>query len=239
MTLLHISDTHTLHEQIPNTVLALADVIVHSGDTTHGFDDRKNMETEHNKKKFIEFLEWFSSTTKKETRKILSPGNHDLFIARKTKEARKLCESYGVELLIEESTEVGGKLLYASPYVPTFGEWVFMKSRGNIHKAWQKIPEDVEILVTHGPPKGILDLAIDKETSRVKQVGCSSLTNKVNNLKKLRLHLFGHVHDNLGCLNQGVFVRAGVIFANSACKSHRGDRYKLTHFGNLFPLNSL
>jgi hypothetical protein len=36
-----------------------------------------------------------------------------------------------------------------------FYDWAFLKHRGDaINEIWKKIPKDVDILVTHGPPLG-------------------------------------------------------------------------------------
>merc|ERR1712130_806711 len=56
-------------------------------------------------------------------------------------------------------------------------------------RIWSKIPEDVEYLVIHGPPQGILD---------INGKGCSMLRLRVAELEQLRVCQFGHVHSGYG-----------------------------------------
>jgi Icc-related predicted phosphoesterase len=55
-------------------------------------------------------------------------------------------------------------------------------------KAWENIPEDLDILITHMPPKYILDTNPSGE-----HCGCSQLAEKVK-LVKPKYHVFGHIH---------------------------------------------
>jgi len=84
-----------------------------------------------------------------------------------------------------------------------------MKDRGeDIKKMWDLIPDDTEILITHGPPFGIQD----QVESREKFVGCEELRNAIDNrLKKLKLHVFGHVHKGYGKVEV-----CGVIHVNAS-----------------------
>jgi Icc-related predicted phosphoesterase len=82
-----------------------------------------------------------------------------------------------------------------------------MKDRGREIKAiWDKIPLDTDILITHGPPSGILDFVDPKNSP-----GCEDLTLKLKELKKLKLHVFGHIHESYGTT-----VRDGVQFVNAS-----------------------
>ena len=73
-----------------------------------------------------------------------------------------------------------------------------MKSR------WDDIPNNTDILITHGPPHGIRDF-----TPNNLQVGCELLRERVEVLKPL-LHVFGHIHGAYGIveMNDTVFVNA-------------------------------
>jgi Icc-related predicted phosphoesterase len=67
-----------------------------------------------------------------------------------------------------------------------------MHSKKDAFKLWSAIPEDTDVLVTHGPPFGILDQNYNKE-----HVGCESLTEHVLRIKP-QLHIFGHIHEDYG-----------------------------------------
>ena len=56
-----------------------------------------------------------------------------------------------------------------------------------------EIPENVDILITHGPPRGHLDV-LDRNG---RNVGCKKILRLVKELKPL-LHVFGHVHEGRG-----------------------------------------
>ena len=80
-----------------------------------------------------------------------------------------------------------------------------MKDRGNpITEVWNKIPDDTDILITHGPPMYVLD-----KTVRGEHVGCYDLASKVSRLD-LKLHVFGHIHLMHGTehINGTTFVNA-------------------------------
>lgn len=67
-----------------------------------------------------------------------------------------------------------------------------------IREKWAKIPTDVEILMTHGPPHGILDTCSDGF-----QAGCEELKEVVERIKP-RVHIFGHIHEAYGFYSDGV-----------------------------------
>ena len=79
---------------------------------------------------------------------------------------------------------------WGSPYTPEFLNWAFMYPRGTSSKLyWNLIADNLDVLVTHGPPFGILD-----ETAPGKEhLGCEELLNAVKE-KEPRVHLFGHIH---------------------------------------------
>ena len=57
---------------------------------------------------------------------------------------------------------------------------------------WAKIPDDVDVLITHGPPANILD-----RTYTGQYVGCPHLLARVQKIRP-RLHVFGHIHEAYG-----------------------------------------
>ena len=67
------------------------------------------------------------------------------------------------------------------------------------------IPGDTDILLTHGPPHGILDSCSDGFNA-----GCQDLLEKVTEIKPL-IHLFGHIHEAYG-----VFQNESTIFINGS-----------------------
>lgn len=137
---------------------------------------------------------------------VMIPGNHDRLFQIDNQKARDILESIrgSFHLLIDEDTIVDGKVFYGSPWTPWFGGnfWAYnlpdpndnwYRSRGRSRICWDNIPDDVEVLITHGPPQGILD-----EVARGQAVGCRWLKERIDKLEKLKLHVFGHIHESRG-----------------------------------------
>jgi len=88
---------------------------------------------------------------------------------------------------------VAGIKFYGSPWQPWFYDWAFnLKRRTEIRAKWDLIPLDTEVLITHGPPYGILD-----RTTRGERVGCEELLEAIKQIRP-RLHVFGHIHEAYG-----------------------------------------
>lgn len=119
-------------------------------------------------------------------------GNHDFLFQREREQAvEALTAGNYIE---DEVVEIEGVKIYGSPWTPTFFDWAFMKDRGEpIRKMWEMIPEGLDILVTHGPPKGVLDFC-------GQHVGCDDLLDIVTNRleRPPRYHIFGHIHEGYG-----------------------------------------
>jgi hypothetical protein len=129
--------------------------------------------------------------------------------------------------------------IYVSPYQPVFGEWAFMYGRNedrfnlqhqttpNVTSiATNPIPdfgsEGVNIVMTHGPPKSILDHCPDGD------VGCENLLGAVSRARPL-LHCFGHVHEGYGAKivtwedeNSAVAGKHGNLLVNAYPESNHG-----------------
>jgi Icc-related predicted phosphoesterase len=113
-------------------------------------------------------------------------GNHD-FVAESDPE---LMRSLPWTYLFDETTEAGGLRIHGSPWTVTFMEWAFMKDEADLVPVWAEIPDDVDVLVTHGPPYGYGDLAVHGLN-----VGSETLATRLSELERLRLHVFGHIHE--------------------------------------------
>lgn len=182
-----ISDTHNKHSLLTND-LPIADVIIHAGDCTNtGKPDE-----------LFNFLNWFSGLPYKY--KIFIAGNHD-FCFEPTLSAlppiypdiAQEFKDKGVIYLMDQVVEVDGISIYGSPWQPRFYDWAFNVDRGEaIAKKWEKIPDGLDILITHGPPFGILDY-----TYTSNRVGCEELYKKIVQVKP-KIHIFGHIHYGYG-----------------------------------------
>lgn len=177
-----ISDTHTLHGFLDIPLDDDIAMVIHAGDATNYKDPYMN----NNEMK--DFIEWFHSLHY--AYKIYVPGNHDTSYAASMHKGKIPSD---ITVLDHKLGNFGGIRVFGSPYTPTFGVgWAYNRSRDKIHSSWEQIPENIDILVTHGPPQTILDLNQDG-----KEVGCKSLYRRVHEVKP-RYHVFGHIHEQAG-----------------------------------------
>lgn len=196
-----ISDTHEKHEQIK---IPKCDILIHCGDCT-------------NKGSLIslyKFCTWFEQQPAKY--KVLVYGNHELGFSHgsKREEAIKTPKQFGITYLENSNTIIDGLYMYGSPVTPFYYGWEWNVHRGKeIAYFWNKIPNDIDILITHGPPYGILDLTA-KSSNRDLHQGCEELIKKINTLDNLKLHAFGHLHQQQSQiieLNNTKFVNAAIV----------------------------
>ena len=196
-----ISDTHSKHQKLGSLS---GETIVHCGD----FSNRGS------KDDISDFLHWFSG--QEFNHKILIAGNHDFGFENENKKwAEDLTKDLGIIYLNDSEIIIDGIKFWGSPVQPAFYDWAFNRERGEeIKKHWSLIPEDTDILVTHGPPFGILDLCAHGE-----RVGCKDLLNVVKKLRP-RVHAFGHIHEDYGLKEVG-----GTKFIN-ACNLNEQYEFK-------------
>ena len=196
MKIVCLSDTHNSNGQIK---VPDGDVLIHAGDATiTGTIDE-----------IVLFNEWFAGLPHQH--KIFVAGNHDWLFETNNRTARNLLDD-SIIYLQDSAVEIEGVKIYGSPWQPRFFDWAFNLKRGaEIAEKWKLIPDDVEILITHGPPHGILDEVPRKYF--VENTGCEELRKKVDELTKgnLKLHVFGHIH-----CGYGQFEISGVQFVNAS-----------------------
>lgn len=182
MKILFVSDTHGQHRKLKN--LPKANMLIHAGDISKRGEDHE----------IEDFIHWF---TKQEfEHKIFIAGNHDFYFEDVTIRQIQRMLSPNTHYLCDSGVTIDGVNFWGSPITPTFFNWAFNRDRGrNILKHWEKIPLDTDVLITHGPPYGILDYTMSKMN-----VGCEELLKKVK-LIKPQYHLFGHIHEAYGVYN--------------------------------------
>lgn len=208
--LLIISDTHGMGFSAKERPLQSVDVAIHCGDLTDG----SNLEEF---RAAIQLLKDLQAPLK-----LVIAGNHDFtldipafekkiadaspkldpeLVAKEYGafgEARELFETAkndGIVLLDEGTHQFtlanGAQLtVYASPYTPSYGAWGFQYRPEDGHNF--SIEKNVDIAITHGPPKGIMDFTHGRE-----RAGCSDLFAAIAQAKP-RIHCFGHIHEGWG-----------------------------------------
>lgn len=193
MKVVFISDTHSYHDQLKSLK---GDMIIHAGDVS-----KRGSIYE-----IEDFLNWFKSLDFKH--KIFIAGNHDFFFEEAIKYEIQMLIPKGVTYLNDSGVKIDNLNIWGSPIQPWFNNWAFNKMRGEeIKSHWDLIPNNTDILVTHGPPFEILDQTIIGES-----VGCEDLLEKVSAVKP-KIHVFGHIHESYGLLdlNDTKFINASVL----------------------------
>ena len=197
MRVVAVSDTHNRAGAV---AIPDGDVLIHAGDLTmKGWP-----------KELTRAARWLGTLRARYRAVIAIPGNHDFGAERDPDTTRALFEAHGIVWLVDERYEIDGVTFYGSPWQPWFYDWAFNFPRDDsgaqARATWSRIPAETRVLVTHGPPRGILDgTEPDGE-----HVGCPYLLDAVRARPAIRAHVFGHIHEAYGEALEGetLFVNA-------------------------------
>lgn len=208
-----ISDTHTRHGLIPLTDLPGGDILIHAGDI---------MNSGYNKNDIHNFCTWFQSLKQYED-KFFIAGNHDRLFELEPEVVKGYLKNYPmIDYLQDEQVTMyfdgpNGDFpednirIYGLPHTPEFYSWAFNIPRGSqeMRDIMNNIPKRTDILITHGPPYGILD-TISSENDQ--SLGCMDLLNRIKEIKP-KIHVFGHIHGGRGieCIDGTLFINASVL----------------------------
>ena len=194
-TVVAMADTHGYQADL---VVPDGDVLVHAGDLT----------TTGTLEELAEVDAFLASLPHRH--KIVIAGNHDWCFQREPDEARRVLRS--AVYLQDEAVTIEGLRFYGSPWQPWFLDWAFNLQRGRqLADKWALIPERLDVLITHGPPKGYGD-----RTWRGERVGCADLLRRVRDVQP-RWHLFGHIHEDPGAWEEGATRFVNVTTNECAC----------------------
>ncbi len=184
-----------LHGYLPD--LPTGDLLILAGDYTA---TDKILE-------WAKFFDWLKR--QKYQKKILIAGNHDNFLVnafpKNQNEADDLKEMVDVldenddfEYLCDSGTEYKGFKIWGTPWTNWFHGVhpkckAFMINESKLESKFTKIPSDIDILITHGPPYLILDNNV-----RRKPCGSLSLRYQLDTRVFPKMHFFGHIHEQQG-----------------------------------------
>ncbi|KAF8311558.1 Metallo-dependent phosphatase, partial [Clavulina sp. PMI_390] len=188
-----ISDNHGATPRVPR-----GDVLIHSGDLSM-YARKKSRDAT---------MTWLKALP--HPVKLVIAGNHDRMLDPEIYEAEGDPEHYqNMRSQLVGDAAVAAKINYlqfesaiippaswkafGSPATPWYSAGAFQYWENEAQAVNSLIPEDTQILLTHGPPKGILD-----QSKRGKSVGCPELTRPGGWLPHVRLHVFGHIHEAWG-----------------------------------------
>jgi len=196
-----ISDTHNKHKFVTND-LPGGDLLIHAGDLS-------SMGYEH---EIREFCKWYDSLDNY-TNKIFIAGNHDWGFQYNVEKVKEILNFYeNITYLQDNSTLLGEDMVsvYGSPWQPEFYNWAFNLPRQGVElkEKWDNIPNNTDILITHGPAYGY----VDKVIGRTENLGCELLTERIKELKP-KIHVCGHIHTGYGYTFDGDthYINASVL----------------------------
>jgi Calcineurin-like phosphoesterase len=195
-----ISDTQSKHSQLEMDGFA-GDILLHTGDLTqHG-----------TKQELQAAIDWLGSLPF--TYKVVIAGNHDIGLDKSCHYRSAMSRKVGTYATPEETDELidlmrrkgirylspenpSCKLwfgrrsinIFGLPYSPKYvGPSAFMRSR--LIDTWENCTEDYDILLSHSPPRGVLD------ESRVgSHEGCEHFLAAIEELRPT-VAVFGHIKD--------------------------------------------
>ena len=149
---------------------------------------------------------------------LMIAGNHD-WVFERYKGAHNALKH--IVYLEDSGVEIDGVKFWGSPHQPWFYDWAFNLPRNGPELAhyWSLIPDDTDVLITHGPPHGILDLPFGKG----EHAGCELLLKRVKEVNP-RVHVFGHIHGSYG--KEQI---AETLFVNACLCNERYDPVNAPH----------
>lgn len=189
MIITFISDTHSKHNKITQDLIG-GDLLVHSGDLS-------SVGKEHEIRKFFK---WFNSLNNY-TYKVFIPGNHDRYFELFPDTVRNLVAQYPNIIMLKDTEVIlDGVKIYGSPWQPEFCDWSFNLPANSkeLERVWSFIPEDTDILLTHGPVFGTLDRVLGDYIN----LGCEKLKERMA-IVQPKLHCCGHIHSARGYMPRG------------------------------------
>lgn len=186
MKLVAISDTHGKWKKLE---IPPCDILVSAGD--YSFQGERHI--------IKNFHEWLN---KQPAKHIISvQGNHEVWVQENFQEAKELALSVcpRVHFIEHDLIEIEGLKIFGSAWTPWFLDWAYNAHRGpEIKRYWDQIPLDIDILITHGPPAGILDVVYNRYGVPQERVGCQDLMDTILKCPNLKNHFFGHLHGSHG-----------------------------------------
>ena len=196
MKIVCLSDTHNLLDRIS---VPDGDVLLHAGDFT-------------NKGTIPEIAKFNYDIMKlPHPNKVVIAGNHELLFESDNVLARSLLDP-SIHYLEQSSVVIDGIKIWGSPYTPEFCGWAFGYNGMDyqLRPYWDEIPDDADIVITHGPPHMIMDF-VKEANNYHKNIGCKELRKAIERVGP-RLHLFGHNHGGYGSNKTN-----NVVYINAAC----------------------
>lgn len=194
-----ISDTHLQHDKITEDIPE-CDLLIHAGDISY----------KGKQKDLYSFLSWFNKQPARH--KVFISGNHDLIFQKQPKVAWEILKKYpDIKYLQSSSEEIEGLKIWGSPYTPRFFDWAFNLDPDDLEHHWSSIPDDTDIVISHGPMWSVGDEAPRRNHKGFENVGCRALLYNLTKRVRPILHICGHIHEGYGA-----YKKEGIRSINAA-----------------------
>lgn len=205
-----------LHGHLPE--LPKCDIVIIAGDMSPAIEQNK-WGDEVKSWWEVDFKCWIADLKCRYV--IAIAGNHD-FICQAHPEIPKglisrneKAEYNKWHYLQDEGVELMGLYFWGTPWQPPFFDWAFNLPEPELAVIFKLIPTMTDVLITHGPPQGILDI-----TPRMDSAGSSALRHRLDSERlQPQVHIFGHIHSSYGAVSI-----AGTRYFNAALTD---ERYRL------------
>ena len=189
MRIVCISDTHG---QEADLKIPDGDMLIHAGDLTlRGTALQINQS-----------LDYFAKLPHKY--KVIIAGNHDFGLESKDPD---IVIPQGITYLENNSVTIDGLKIWGSPVCTPYYDWAFMWDERKREILYESIPDDVDIIINHGPAFGVLDY-----TTKQTNAGCEFLLKRIKEINP-KLFVCGHIHENYGEreIDGTKFVNAAIL----------------------------
>lgn len=205
-----IADLHSFYPKLEG-----GDLLIIAGDLTGRDTDEEQ----------LDFIVWLAEIQRSQyayNKIVYIAGNHDNFFSSDERHgALSTPDEWDIDYLCDSGTEFEGLKIWGSPWTKTFPgmnskcKAFTVDTEEELDDKWNLIPIDTDILITHGPPYGILDLSVDGEC-------CGSKMLQFHLFARLnpKLMVFGHIHESYGR------KEADMVFPLCVNASHVNERYK-------------
>lgn len=177
-----LSDLHGFYPKLES-----GDLLIIAGDLT----------AREEPEEYVYFRHWLSKQDYQ--KRIVIAGNHDTYL-----EWDYIFGSTPfleiADYLCDSGTEFKGLKIWGCPWTPRFfgmnpncTAFTYHSEKWFYDEKIAKIPDDIDILITHGPSRGVLD-----KTIRGEHVGSTAIEKYLKYVNRPKLHAFGHIHEDYG-----------------------------------------
>lgn len=204
MRIICLSDTHG---ELPSLDLTDIDLVLHGGDYSLAGKEDYAKQLAYFEKAFCPWVRQIANTVAI----YYIDGNHETFREAFTNYTNDVIEKYNIN---NKTVTFKGKNIYGFPWTPYFYIWAFnlFDNRYQLGEKCDTIPENTDILLSHGPIYGVMDLV--KEYPRIwRHCGSKELALRVDKIRP-QLVVSGHLHENFGVLDVDGIKYVGASMAD-------------------------